>query len=410
MNTLNNVKVGVKLIGGFLIVAGILVALATFGVVNMNSMQARQDTLYNDRLLPIEQLGAAMENSAMIRGDLYKFILIPEQRAAVEQSIPKEIEQINNQMKLYRATYLLQAEKDGLAKFDPAWAAYQAAVADAIKQVKAGNERAAIQSLIDGELHVARTNVQNALDDLSKVNVDEAARLDKESDAESSNARTMFIVATVIGLLFAVGLGIVLSRSITVPLGKGVTMMQEMAKGHLGMRLKMERKDEVGLLAHAMDQFADDLQNIVIGTMKKISNGDLSAEVGVKDNQDEISPALIGTTLSLRGLVAETKMLTKAAVDGKLATRADVSKFQGDYRAVLQGVNDTLDAVIGPLNVAAEYVDRISKGDVPAKITDKYNGDFNEIKNNLNQCIDAVNLMIADANMLSKAAVEGKLA
>ena len=49
-----------------------------------------------------------------------------------------------------------------------------------------------------------------------------------------------------------------------------------------------------------------------------------------------------------------------------------------------------LDAVIRPLNVSAEYMDRISKGDIPPKITDTYNGDFNEIKNNLNVCIDAV--------------------
>ena len=76
----------------------------------------------------------------------------------------------------------------------------------------------------------------------------------------------------------------------------------------------------------------------------------------------------------------------------------------------MQGVNDTLDAVIGPLNVAAKYVDDISKGNIPAKITDTYNGDFNLIKNNLNQCIDAVNAMSADAVMLAKAAVDGKLA
>ena len=42
------------------------------------------------------------------------------------------------------------------------------------------------------------------------------------------------------------------------------------------------------------------------------------------------------------------------------------------------------------MNVSAEYVDRISKGDIPPKITDEYKGDFNEIKNNLNACIDAV--------------------
>ena len=59
-------------------------------------------------------------------------------------------------------------------------------------------------------------------------------------------------------------------------------------------------------------------------------------------------------------------------------------------------MNDTLDAVIGPLNVSAEYVDRISKGDIPPKITDNYNGDFNEIKNNLNACIDAINALVAE--------------
>ena len=46
------------------------------------------------------------------------------------------------------------------------------------------------------------------------------------------------------------------------------------------------------------------------------------------------------------------------------------------------------DAFVAPINVTAEYVDRISKGDIPPKITDTYSGDFNEIKNNLNQCIE----------------------
>jgi hypothetical protein len=68
-----------------------------------------------------------------------------------------------------------------------------------------------------------------------------------------------------------------------------------------------------------------------------------------------------------------------------LATRADASKHDGDFRKIVQGVNDTLDAVIGPLNVSADYVDKISKGNIPEKITDTYNGDFNTIKNNLNR-------------------------
>jgi len=99
---------------------------------------------------------------------------------------------------------------------------------------------------------------------------------------------------------------------------------------------------------------------------------------------------------NLKSLIADTNMLAKAAVEGKLATRADTSKHQGDFQKIVQGVNDTLDAVIGPLNVAAEYVDRISKGDIPPKITDSYNGDFNVIKNNINTLIERLSEVVAN--------------
>jgi methyl-accepting chemotaxis protein len=136
---------------------------------------------------------------------------------------------------------------------------------------------------------------------------------------------------------------------------------------------------------------------------------DTLQKIGKRSESDKLVPAAIQTMVSIDALVNDATMLAKAAVEGKLSTRADASKHEGDFRKVVEGVNATLDAVIGPLNVSAEYVDRISKGDIPPRITDSYNGDFNEIKNNLNACIDAVNALVADAGMLSKAAVEGKL-
>ena len=112
---------------------------------------------------------------------------------------------------------------------------------------------------------------------------------------------------------------------------------------------------------------------------------------------------------AIQAMIADTMMLAQAAVEGKLATRADASKHQGDYRKIVEGVNQTLDAVIGPLNVSAEYIDRISKGDIPPKITDSYNGDFNEIKNNLNACIDSINALVTETGGLIKASADGKL-
>jgi methyl-accepting chemotaxis protein len=94
---------------------------------------------------------------------------------------------------------------------------------------------------------------------------------------------------------------------------------------------------------------------------------------------------------NLKALIADTNTLIDAAVAGRLAVRADAAKHDGDFRKIVDGVNRTLDAVIGPLNVSAQYIDRISKGDIPAPITDSYNGDFNTIKNNLNMLIQAMN-------------------
>jgi methyl-accepting chemotaxis protein len=111
----------------------------------------------------------------------------------------------------------------------------------------------------------------------------------------------------------------------------------------------------------------------------------------------------------LQTLIGEAKRLSEAAVGGKLQTRGNPELVSLEFRPIVEGVNATLDAVIGPLNVAALYVDRISKGDIPEKITDAYQGDFNEIKNNLNRCIDAVNGLIGESTALAKAAVDGQL-
>jgi methyl-accepting chemotaxis protein len=105
----------------------------------------------------------------------------------------------------------------------------------------------------------------------------------------------------------------------------------------------------------------------------------------------------------------DVDMLIGGAFEGKLDTRADISAHQGAYREIIDGVNKSLDVITGPLNMAAVCIDRISRGDVPKKISYDYNGDFNILKNNLNTCIDAVNVLVADANMLSQAAVEGNL-
>ena len=125
--------------------------------------------------------------------------------------------------------------------------------------------------------------------------------------------------------------------------------------------------------------------------LAQISAGKIDATVveTYKGDHEKMKQAVNNVGLVLQSLEQELGRLTEAAKDGKLAERGNHSQFQGGYASIVRGVNAILDAVIMPLNVAANYVDRISKGDLPPQITDTYNGDFNTLKNNLNTLIGA---------------------
>jgi len=115
----------------------------------------------------------------------------------------------------------------------------------------------------------------------------------------------------------------------------------------------------------------------------------------------------IGRTLdSLKG---QLQSLASRIAEGRLDARADAGAVSAEFRPVVEGVNRTLDAFVKPITLAQEYVVRISRGDIPAKIADSYQGDFDQIKQALNQCIDAVNRVVGDMDALARAAVAGKL-
>ncbi len=153
-----------------------------------------------------------------------------------------------------------------------------------------------------------------------------------------------------------------------------------------------------------------DMSQKALACVKSFGEGNLQATLEkFPGKKAYVNEAIEQVRSNINALVEDAHMLADAAAKGQLNTRADAAKHQGDFRKVVQGVNDTLDAVVVPLNVAAKYVDSIAKGSIPAKITDTYHGDFNTLKDNLNQCIEAVNCLVSDAGTLAQAAAKGQL-
>ncbi len=148
----------------------------------------------------------------------------------------------------------------------------------------------------------------------------------------------------------------------------------------------------------------------LFAVLKAYSKGDFSVELEkfpgryglVNEHVEELRSNLLNISIEQINIANEIKQ-------GNLCKRADVSKFSGSWAEVIEGINGLIEAFIKPINLTADCVDRIGKGDIPEKITDEYHGEFNKTKNNLNNCIDNVMALVIDVNMLSKAAAEGRL-
>jgi methyl-accepting chemotaxis protein len=110
---------------------------------------------------------------------------------------------------------------------------------------------------------------------------------------------------------------------------------------------------------------------------------------------------------ALHLMIADANMLSEAAVAGKLETRADVSRHNGDFRKIIEGVNQTLDSVILPVNEAMRISDAYAGRNFTARFDEnlQVHGDFIRFKNSL----DNVGIQVSKA-LLNMNREVGKLA
>jgi len=192
--------------------------------------------------------------------------------------------------------------------------------------------------------------------------------------------------------------------AIVLPVNESVRILGQITGGNLREKVELDCKGDYQKMKDAVNGLHLWLTQLV-DFITMMANGDLTATMGKSSEQDQIYQWLHLMKKNIKALAADAELLATAAVEGKLAVRADAAMHQGAYRQIIEGVNATLDAVIAPLNKAANYVDRIGKGDIPAKITETYNGDFNTLTKNINACIGGLDGLVEVNQVLQRIAV-----
>lgn len=94
------------------------------------------------------------------------------------------------------------------------------------------------------------------------------------------------------------------------------------------------------------------------------------------------------------GFMNELASLAASAVEGKLDTRADVERFDGNYRNIVSALNDTMDALLEPVGEAADVLELVAQRRLDARMTGDYKGAHAAIKDNLNLAVENLDLAL----------------
>ncbi|MCL4394320.1 MAG: PAS domain-containing protein [Chloroflexi bacterium] len=92
-------------------------------------------------------------------------------------------------------------------------------------------------------------------------------------------------------------------------------------------------------------------------------------------------------------LMQDVTLLSRSAVEGQLAVRAEVSKHHGNFRKIVQGLNDTLDAVTTPIHGSIEILGRVARGDLTAHMEGEYKGEYAKLEESVETMVEALRTM-----------------
>jgi Methyl-accepting chemotaxis protein len=139
----------------------------------------------------------------------------------------------------------------------------------------------------------------------------------------------------------------------------------------------------------------------------RLASGDFSEDGTEQLNgSDGILSAINKTAHSLAALSEETAHITNGCLAGNIVTtRGDSGKFEGRYKAIIDGINQTLDATSRPVADCIKAISELSVNNFTAEVTGEYKGDFSNLAN----AVDNLRKRLIFTQELTKRLSEGNL-
>ena len=192
-------------------------------------------------------------------------------------------------------------------------------------------------------------------------------------------------------------------------------MSSEHEKGDIDVMIDVDRFSgsyrDIGRGINEMVSGHINVKKKAMACIRSFGEGDLSAPLEQFPGKKAfINENIEQLRTNILALVEDTRQISDSALIGKLDTRPDVTRHQGDFRRIILGINGSLDAIIVPITEAMDVLSAMSGGDLTRSINGDYQGKFLELKHSVNGTVEKLSEIIGEvrgsADSLSSASEE----
>lgn len=235
-------------------------------------------------------------------------------------------------------------------------------------------------------------------------------------------------------LLLVIVFSIIIINSIK-PLSLATAHLIDLTNGEIYQDFPekfLKQKDEIGQLSKAImqitislrerakgieyqknevDRLANNLKLLAVGNLEfdlEIEEGNIYTK-NEYENFNKIKNHLEKVKESLMLMANDTNKLTHSALNGELSSRADISSHQGEFQKIIIGINDTLDAIINPINEVSNVMENISIGNLNLNIQTSYKGDFDKLTKSVNKTVSTLQNIVYEISEILEQISNGIL-
>jgi methyl-accepting chemotaxis protein len=403
---LNNMKLGTKLIGAFLVVAAVCALVGTYGAMKLRSLDSGYTVAWkmnNDNINTIARL-----DQAFLQQRLQATRLVALDSAERREALLRDLESARQHLREAFADYektisgddsrFVETDRQLFAEVNSIDRDYE----QLVERMVAGARNDRHQEEGDALLAAASKGaaMSDALDRLNALNLKMG---EQSSDAMTVSANAAFsacVAVSIVGVILAIALGIVLTIMITRPMKKITEAAEHVASGDAHYRIDHTSGDEIGSLAAAFRNITAMLKDRA-DAAEKIAAGNLAVTVTAASDKDTLGHALANVTGTLKRLMEEMARMSHEHDAGDIDSIIPAAQFEGAYAKVAEGINGMVAGHITVKKKAMACIAEFGRGNFEAPL-EKFPGKKVFINDTIEQLRSNLKSLMAEMAHMSK--------